>query len=80
MADCKYCGECIEWEHDPDGEVGGKSGWVPIDPETGERHQCDELFITCRDCGKPIVLKKVGSKWKPLNEGLGTIHKCDEAD
>lgn len=80
MADCKYCGEYIEWEYDPDEEIGGKSGWIPLDPETGERHQCgeQEIFRRCRDCGRPIVLKKVGSKWKPFNEGLGTIHKCDE--
>ena len=80
MAKCKYCGEYIEWEHDPDEEVDGRSGWTPIDLETGERHQCgaQEVFRKCRKCDKPIVLRRVGGKWKPFNEGLGTIHKCEE--
>ena len=80
MAECKFCGEYIDWEHNSDEMVDGRSGWIPIDPETGERHQCgdQEIFKECWDCGKPIVLKKVGKKWKPFNEGLGIPHKCDE--
>jgi len=80
MSKCKYCGEYIEWAYDVDREVDGRSGWVPIDPETGERHQCEnqEIFKKCNRCGKPIVLRKVGSKWKPFDEGLGIIHKCTE--
>jgi hypothetical protein len=35
VASCKYCGGRIGWHQDDE------SRWVPIDPKTDRRHQCN---------------------------------------
>lgn len=64
MTECKYCGESIEWEKDEADEK-----WVPIEPNSGNRHNCSEYqnnetysinySATCKYCNSPIVWKTV---------------------
>jgi len=66
MATCKYCGEYITWEYDPDEAQDGKSGWIPLDEETGERHMCCASDTTvCKYCGEEIYWEEVDSRWVP---------------
>ena len=36
MADCKYCGNEIEWQETDD-------GWRAFEPESDERHRCQQF-------------------------------------
>ena len=73
MAKCKYCEEPIEWKRDAD-----NAGWQPLDPETGERHECSEYeepereVPTCNFCGAEITFKRVN-----INHGESTADSND---
>lgn len=63
MAGCRTCGAPLSWL-----ESQGKN--IPIDPATGNRHNCpNEPLRACRDCSSPV-------KWGTL-EGRRTLVNAD---
>lgn len=83
-SECKYCGAEIAWSKQEDENDERGFRWVPLDPDTDERHDCsteeeEEEFdntLRCRYCDEPIIFKAVQiSKKNPQTGELETIDK-----
>jgi hypothetical protein len=88
MAKCKRCEEPIAWEQDEYGEH-----WIPMDPDTGERHDCSAYeaaerkdITRCNLCKKEISFKYTTTngeedeepKWIPYEVDGSKPHSCLE--
>ncbi len=73
MSQCRTCRAPLNWL-----ESGGKN--VPIDPETGERHECPNQPLTpCRSCSQPTKWGKVEGR-RGLVDADGKKHACPVGD
>jgi hypothetical protein len=63
--------------------------WIPVDPDTGERHSCSRRPrrepdpVECQYCGDDIIFKKrLGkdgvTKWLVYDADTNMIHDCPE--
>lgn len=68
MSECKFCGAEIDWDQNEFGD------WVPIDIETGERHNC--YVPTCKFCNKEIEWAHREGKWIPFDPSTKKRHQC----